>query len=48
MYVFSCYAKMQKLILAVYGLKYIEKRRQNGRERCTDEPSAWIRAQGRQ
>ena len=26
MYVFSCYAKMQELILAVYGLKYIEKK----------------------
>ncbi len=24
MYVFSCYAKMQKLISAVYGLKHIE------------------------
>lgn len=24
MYVFSCYAKMQKRILAVYGLKHIE------------------------
>lgn len=26
MYVFSCYAKMQKRILAVYGLKYIENK----------------------
>ena len=26
MYVFSCYAKRQKLILAVYGLKYIENK----------------------
>ena len=26
MYVFSCYAKMQNLILAVYGLKYIENK----------------------